>query len=83
MNCLAIFYNLLIIKTHSAVTGQGHRMILWLRLQKLTNAHNWIQPYTHVTKVFPHVLTIFWYQNKSLLVIQTADIIIGQTEYLS
>ena len=27
--------------------------------QKLASAYNWIQPYTHVTKVFPHVLTLF------------------------
>ena len=39
----------------------SHRGISSLagKAKKLMNTFNWIQPYTHVSKVSPYVLTLF------------------------
>ena len=71
LNCLAIFYNLLIIKAHSAVTRWWKWMILW-GISCLANFKNWrmyiivFNPTLKWQKVFLPELTILWYQRKGL-----------------
>ena len=51
------------------------RNIITGKLEKVMNAYNWIQPYTHVNYIL--------IPKQRILVIQTASKIISQTEYLS